>query len=168
MEGPVDLDALMQKRPPSASEMVITPPPPHVVLNHNAPQMFLVATSARLKEESQRVTLRNTDRHQTHIMIDRFLIGHELQPGQQKEIEMTVDEIAAHREKLRPNRGVYMSGHLAGRPLPTHPVIFVDIAPPTSMRVEDGGGGDNVVPTVKVEVPPEPPPAPEPAPSRRR
>jgi hypothetical protein len=53
---------------------------------------------------------------QTHIVIDRFMNGHELRPGERKEVEMLVDEIAAFRELGRPNRGVYTSGPLAGHP----------------------------------------------------
>jgi hypothetical protein len=160
MDGPVDLDALMQKRPPAADELVTPVAPPHIVSKQNQPQIFLIPTPDRLKEDSQLVTLRNTDRQQTHIMIDRYMIGHELQPGQEKELDMTVGDIAAHREKLRPNRGIYMSGHLTGRPLPTHPVIIVDIKPPASARVDDGGGGDNIKPVTPIEPPPsvrEPP-----------
>jgi hypothetical protein len=53
--------------------------------------------------------------------------GHELRPGQKKEIEMLVDEIAAFRELDRPNHGAYASGPLTGQPLPPHPLRFVDL-----------------------------------------
>jgi hypothetical protein len=53
--------------------------------------------------------------------------GHELRPGEKKEIEMLVDEIAEFRKLGRPNRGVYTSGPLAGQPLPPHPLRFVDL-----------------------------------------
>jgi hypothetical protein len=53
--------------------------------------------------------------------------GHELRPGEKKEIEMLVDEIAEFRKLGRPNRGVYTSGPFAGQPLPPHPLRFVDL-----------------------------------------
>jgi hypothetical protein len=53
---------------------------------------------------------------QTHSVIDRYMNGHELRPGQKKEMEMLVDEIAEFRKLGRPNRGVYKSGPLAGQP----------------------------------------------------
>jgi hypothetical protein len=58
---------------------------------------------------SQRVTVMNTSQSQPHIVIDRFMNGHELRPGEKKEIDMLVDEIAAFRELGRPNRGFYPS-----------------------------------------------------------
>jgi hypothetical protein len=85
----------------------------------------------------------NTSPVQTHIVIDRFMNGHELQSGQKKEIEMLVNEIAAFRELGRPNRGVYPSGPLAGQPLPPHPLRFIDLPATPSARQDDGGRGDN-------------------------
>jgi hypothetical protein len=82
---------------------------------------------------------------QTHIVIDRFMNGHELLPGQKKEIEMLVTEIASFRELGKPNRGIYPSGSpLAGQPLPPHPLRFIDLPAPPSARQDDGGGGDNL------------------------
>jgi hypothetical protein len=69
----------------------------------------------------------NTSPIQTHVLIDRFMNGHELRPGEKKEVEMLVDEIAAFRELGRPNRGVYTSGPLVGQPLLPHPLRFVDL-----------------------------------------
>jgi hypothetical protein len=73
------------------------------------------------------VTVLNTSPVQTHIVIDRFMNGHELRPGEKKEVEMLVDEIEAFRKVGRPNRGVYPSGPLAGQPLPPHPPRFIDL-----------------------------------------
>jgi hypothetical protein len=172
MEGPVDLEALQHKKPPSAAEMVTPITPPLIVSGGNQPQIFLMATPARLAEKSQLVRLHNHDRFVTHIMIDRYMIGHELAPGETKELDMTIGDIEAHREKYRPNRGVYRSGHLAGRPLPPHPVRFVDLVMPESAGVDDGGGGDNLVPqsAITAETPIEraPPPAPEPQRAQER
>ena len=48
---------------------------------------------------------------------------------------MLVDEIAAFRELGRPNRGVYTSAPLAGQPLPTHPLRFVDLPDPPPVGI---------------------------------
>jgi hypothetical protein len=50
-----------------------------------------------------------------------------LLPGQKREVEMAVDELAELRSKGRANRGVYMSGPKIGQPLPPHPVQIIDI-----------------------------------------
>ena len=167
VEGPVDLEALRHQKPPSAAEMVTPITPPHIVSGINQPQIFLMASPARLAEKSQMVTLHNHDRFVTHVMIDRYMIGHELKPGETKELDMTIGDIEAHRDKYRPNRGVYRSGHLTGRPLPPHPVRFVDLVMPETAGVDDGGGGDNLVPQSAVTaetaaVERMPPPLPEP------
>jgi hypothetical protein len=52
-------------------------------------------TRERLEAPSRRVTVLNTSPIQTHVVIDRFMNGHELRPGERKEVEMLVDEIAA-------------------------------------------------------------------------
>lgn len=67
------------------------------------PQM-LVADEARLKAEHQLATLHNTDPAQTHIVIDRFQRGHELFPGQKREIDMLVNDIKYFQRQRRPNR----------------------------------------------------------------
>jgi hypothetical protein len=117
-EGPVDLQALQgsQKAAPAAPNLVL-------------PQVILVSRE-RLEAPSQRVTVTNSSPVQTHIVIDRFMNGHELLPRQKKEIEMLVDESAEFRKLGRPNRGVYPAGPLAGQPLPAHPLRFVDLPDP--------------------------------------
>ena len=95
----------------------------------------ILVSRERLEAPSQRVTVLNTSPMQTHIVIDRFMNGHELRPGEKKEVEMLVDEIAAFRELGRPNRGVHPSGPLAGQPLPPHPLRFIDLPDPPSAGV---------------------------------
>jgi hypothetical protein len=142
-EGPVDLDALVAKnRPPSASEMIIAPKLDQPRVPPLTPQVIVVADSNRLNKPSQRVTVLNTSRATNHIVIDRFMHGHELRPGEMKEIEMVADEIEAFRLLGRENRGIYTSGHLVGQPLPPHPLRFLDLPNLPSARQDDGGGGD--------------------------
>jgi hypothetical protein len=142
-EGPVDLDALVAKnRPPSASEMVVAPKLDQPRVPPLTPQVVVVADHGRLAKPSQRVTVLNTSRQTNHIVIDRFMHGHELRPGEHKEIEMLTDEIESFRLLGRENRGVYTSGHLVGLPLPSHPLQFIDLPRPESARQDDGGGGD--------------------------
>jgi hypothetical protein len=97
-------------------------------LMHGMQQMYsMTPDPARLKLSSQRVILHNTDPRQTHIMFDRWKNGIVLLPGQKREVEMAVDELAELRSKGRANRGVYMSGPKIGQPLPPHPVQIIDI-----------------------------------------
>jgi hypothetical protein len=120
-EGPVDLEAMQsaQKAAPPAPNLIIPRP--------TQSGAVILMSRERFEAPSQRVTVMNTSPIQTHVVIDRFMNGHELQPGEKKEIEMLVDEIAALRELGRPNRGVYPSGPLAGQPLPPHPLRFIDL-----------------------------------------
>ena len=130
-EGPVDIPDPHQ-RPANAP-----PPQPAAPAVHNPGHYFgLTPDEARLRAPSQRVTVANTDQVQTHVIRDRFLQFIELKPGQRKEVEMLVDEIAAYRELARPNRGLYPSGPKMGQPLPQHPVRILDIpeAPPKENR----------------------------------
>ena len=48
----------------------------------------------RLNAPSSRVIVKNTSEVQNHIVIDRFNVGHELRPGEAREMEMLNDEIA--------------------------------------------------------------------------
>lgn len=47
-----------------------------------------IPSAERLAESSSRVWAYNTDLAQTHIVTDRYLVGHELLPGRGKEIEL--------------------------------------------------------------------------------
>ena len=51
----------------------------------------------RLDAPSSRVIVKNTSEVQNHIVIDRFNVGHELRPGEAREMEMLNDEIASSR-----------------------------------------------------------------------
>ena len=108
----------------------------------NVSQMVFPPSSERLKAPHQLVRVQNTSPVQTHVVIDCQQNGQELRPGEIKEVDMLVDDIASFRELARPNRGFYTHGHLFGRPLPQHPLRFVDLPTPASARVDDGGGGD--------------------------
>jgi hypothetical protein len=89
---------------------------------------IMQAVSAeKLKRSWQLVVAHNTDELQTHFMSDRFSNHVSLQPGERKELAMTVDEIASHRLLCKPNRGFYASGPKVGQPLPAHPVKLIDI-----------------------------------------
>ena len=58
----------------------------------------------RLNAPSSRVIVKNTSEVQNHIVIDRFNVGHELRPGEAREMEMLNDEIANFQEQRRPDR----------------------------------------------------------------
>ena len=57
----------------------------------------------RLNAPSSRVIVKNTSEVQNHIVIDRFNVGHELRPGEAREMEMLNDEIANFQEQRRPD-----------------------------------------------------------------
>jgi hypothetical protein len=91
--------------------------------------MAMAATPERLSKPHQIVTLKNTDPHQTHWFTDRFHRGHELKPGQSKELDMLVEEIQHHARLLRTDRGYYESGPRQGLAFPAHPVKIVGLEP---------------------------------------
>ena len=74
--------------------------------------------------------MKNTS-FQNHIVIDRFNVGHELRPGEAREMEMLNHEIANFREQRRPDR--FFPGTTTPKPL--HPIIIEDV--PSMVR--DGG-----------------------------
>lgn len=83
----------------------------------------ITATRDRLDQPSQRVTIRNTSRAQKHIVIDRHMVGHELQPGQQiEDVEMLVSEIEYFLRERSPARRDAL-----GRPKPIHPIEIVGL-----------------------------------------
>ena len=78
----------------------------------------------RLNAPSSRVIVKNTS-EQHHIVIDRFNVGHELRPGEAREMEMLNDEIANasggnFQEQRRPDR--FYPGTTTLKPL--HPIII--------------------------------------------
>jgi hypothetical protein len=63
---------------------------------HGMQQMDSVMPDpARLKLSSQQVIVHDMTPLQTHIILDRWKDGVELLPGQKREVEMVVDEIAS-------------------------------------------------------------------------
>ena len=96
-------------------------PPGHVVAN--------VPSAEQLDLPYQRVKLRNTDQIHTHIMLDRFMQGHVLQPGQSCEIEMTVPDISSLLNLAKTDRGFYTAGPNIGKPFPPHPVRIEGLTP---------------------------------------
>jgi hypothetical protein len=115
--GPVDLG-------------IQTPVEPDKNWPARAKPQFLIVTQDQLDRPHQLVEMRNNDRAQTHIVIDRFLQGHELAPGQSREIDLTVDDIEYFRKQRAANR-LSPDGR---RVLPTHPVEVLGVreAPPAN------------------------------------
>jgi hypothetical protein len=102
---------------------VQTPVQPDVNWPARAKPQFLIVTQEQLDKPHQLVELRNNDRAQTHIIIDRFLQGHELLPGQSQEMDMTVDDIEYFRRQRAANR-LSPDGL---RVLPAHPVEVLGV-----------------------------------------
>lgn len=94
-----------------------------------AKPQFLIVTQDQLDKPHQLVEMRNNDRAQTHIIIDRFLQGHEIVPGQTKEIDLTLSDVEYFRRQRAPNRLSH-----DGRLLPQHPVEVLGVreAPPAN------------------------------------
>jgi hypothetical protein len=61
-------------------------------------------TWERLNSPSSRVWVKNTSEAQNHIVIDKFNVGHELRPGERREMEMLNEEIAYFQEHRLPDR----------------------------------------------------------------
>ena len=81
----------------------------------------------RFNAPSSRVIVKNTG-VQNHIVIDRFNVGHELRPGEAREMEMLNDEIANFQEQRRPDRFYPTTDPTKpGRPKPLHPIVIQGI-----------------------------------------
>jgi hypothetical protein len=101
------------------------PPPDHPYFAPMRPE----ASWERLQEPSSRVTVTNTSEVQQHVVIDRFMVGHELRPGQKVEIEMLNDEIARFQEMRRPGRYYpVIDPAKPGREKPPHPIKIEGVA----------------------------------------
>jgi hypothetical protein len=86
-------------------------------------QTFSITPSAeRLAKPSQRVTVFNSHPLQTHIIRDRFMQGHELQPGQRKEIELLAEDIQYFVRERDPSRRTPL-----GVAKPLHPIVIEGI-----------------------------------------
>ena len=87
-------------------------------------------TPGRLAAPSTLVIIQNTSEAQIHIVVDRFNVGHELRPGEKRQIEMLNDEIESFREQRKPGRLYPNIDPLrAGMPKPLHPILIVDVPP---------------------------------------
>jgi len=79
----------------------------------------------RLAADHSRVMVKNTSPNQNHIVIDRFNVGHELRPGERREMDMLNDEIANFQEHRRPDR-YYPEIQQGDTPKqkPLHPILI--------------------------------------------
>jgi hypothetical protein len=94
-------------------------------------------TKERLEAAHQRVWVKNTSVNQNHIVIDRYNVGHELRPGERREMDMLEVEIANFQEHRRPDR--YFPEidpeHPQGKQKPLHPILIEGI--PDIQMTED-------------------------------
>jgi hypothetical protein len=77
----------------------------------------------RLDKPHQLVSIKNNSPDQLHIIIDRKMHGHELQPGQTKhDIDMLASEIEYFLGERDPSRRDNI-----GRPKPIHPIEIIGV-----------------------------------------
>jgi hypothetical protein len=106
---------------PQNPNLVRPPPPDHPFFAPMRPE----PSWERLQESFSRVMVTNTSLNQMHVVIDRFMVGHELRPGQKVEMEMVNDEIARFQEMRRPDRYYpVIDPAKPGRPKPLHPILI--------------------------------------------
>jgi hypothetical protein len=105
---------------PRNQNLVRPPPPDHPYFAPMRPE----ASWERLQEPSSRVKVTNTSENgQIHVVIDRFMVGHELRAGESREIEMLNDEIARFQDMRRPDRYYpVIDPAKPGRQKPLHPI----------------------------------------------
>lgn len=85
----------------------------------------ITPSKERLAAEHQHVTIKNTSPDQKHIVIDRFMVGHEFEPGQTRAgIDMLVSEVNFFMRERQPRKNQF------GVPKPMHPIEIVDVQPP--------------------------------------
>jgi len=89
---------------------------------HRKPQ-FLQVPAGQLDKEHQLVMMRNTHNETTHIIIDRYMVGHELQPGQTKEIDLLAEDIEYFQRRRHPE---LVGRDEKGNPQ-LHPVMIVGL-----------------------------------------
>jgi hypothetical protein len=89
---------------------VAIPATPDRIVEQVSTKFSLVPDGRRLAAASQIVKVQNTDPHQVHVVVDRFLKGHEILPGQIKEVEMLVEDIEGFMRQRLPGRGFYPPG----------------------------------------------------------
>lgn len=101
------------------------PPPDHPYFAPMRPE----PSWERLQEPSSRVRVTNTSEVQQHVVIDRFMVGHELRPGEAREIEMVNDEIARFQQMRLPGRFYpLIDPAKPGREKPLHPIKIEGVA----------------------------------------
>ena len=64
----------------------------------------------RLNSPSMRVWVKNTSETQKHMVIDKYYVGHDLAPGERKEIELLNEEIAVFQSHRLPDRIDFTTG----------------------------------------------------------
>jgi hypothetical protein len=116
---------------PGLSPPIIRPPGSMV---HFAPP---VATAERLAKPHQLVLLHNTSEVQSHGVKDRFEQIVWLAPGEKKELDMLVEEIATLVHLSRTDRGFFPSGPKRGQAFPPHPVKILGLPPVQSRPIDD-------------------------------
>jgi hypothetical protein len=86
-------------------------------------------TKERLDAAHQRVWVKNTSVNQNHIVIDRYNVGHELRPGERREMDMLENEIANFQEHRRPGRFFpeIDPENPQGKAKPLHPILIEGI-----------------------------------------
>ena len=82
-------------------------------------------TKERLDAKHSRVWVKNTSTMQNHIVIDRYNVGHELRPGERREMDMLLSEIMTFQEHRKPERFFpEIDPNQPGRPKPPHPILI--------------------------------------------
>jgi hypothetical protein len=83
----------------------------------------------RLNAPCSRVWVKNTSEMQTHIVIDKYNNGHELKPGERKEMELLNEEIAVFQSHSLSDRYFPTDDPaMPGRPKPKHPIQIEGVA----------------------------------------
>ena len=90
-------------------------------------------TAARLASSHTIVMVKNTSPNQNHIVIDRYNVGHELRPGERREMDMLDDEIMGFLENRKPDRFYPLNDpNQPAKPKPLHPIEIVGYSPSPS------------------------------------
>ena len=99
---------------------VAQPAPPDINWPAYRKPQFLQIPVGQLDKPHQLVMMRNSHRETTHVIIDRFMVGHELLPGQVKEIDLLAEDIEYFQRRRRPE---LVGRDQQGNPQ-LHPVII--------------------------------------------
>src|SRR5215831_6640472 len=110
-----------------------------------------IVDPTRIDKPHQLVIVRNTAEKQNHVVVDRYGRGHTLLPGQAKEIDMVLDEVANFQAERKPGRIREMMNQIGN--------VFTFVneeAPLHPIRIEG-------IPDIAID-PPKPKPAGQPQP----